>query len=97
MKVNIVEKVIYSEIFYFPRISLIMQYIVEALYADKKHIDFIPCLFEQSYEPKGWLGIVIHDQLFFDFSSPANFDATFEGLIAEIQAIEDRLQVSTGE
>jgi hypothetical protein len=97
MKVNIVRKVIYSEIFYFLRIPIIIKYFVEALYTDKKHIDFIPCVFEKLYEPEGWLGILIGDQLYIDFSSPDNFDAVFEELIAEIQAIESRLPVSPGE
>jgi hypothetical protein len=52
---------------------------------------------QKSYESEGWLGIIIRDQLCIDFSSPSNFDAVFEELIAEIQAIEDRLPVSPGE
>jgi hypothetical protein len=74
-----------------------MKYIVEALYTDKRHKDFIPCLMESSYEPDGWLGILIRDQLYIDFSSLDNFDAAFEELIAEIQDIENRLQISPGE
>ncbi len=93
IKVNFVKKVI----FYFPRISLMIKYIVEVLYTDKRHVDFIPCLMEPSYKPHGWLGIIIRDQLYIDFSSPDNFDASFEELVAEIQAIEDRLPLSTGE
>jgi len=97
MKVNIVKKVIYSEVFYLSRISLIIKYIVEVVYADKNHIDFIPCLLEKSYKPKGWLGIIIGDQLYIDFSSPDTFDEAFEELIAEIQTIQNRLQISPGE
>ncbi len=51
---------------------------------------------EPSYEPEGWLGIVIRDQLFIDFSTLNNFDTAFEELIAEIQAVEGRLQISSG-
>jgi hypothetical protein len=52
---------------------------------------------ESSYEPDGWLGIIIGDQMFIDFSTPDNFDVAFEELIAEIQAIEERSQVSPSE
>ncbi len=69
-------------------------YVVEALYTDKKHINFIPCLLQPSYEPEGWLGIIIRDQMFIDFSTTDNFEVAFEELIAEIQAIEERSQVS---
>ncbi|CAF4773221.1 unnamed protein product, partial [Rotaria sp. Silwood1] len=57
----------------------------EALYTDKRRIDFIPCLLEKGYEPKGWLGILIRDKLYIDFSSSDNFDMVFEELVAEIQ------------
>jgi hypothetical protein len=49
---------------------------------------------EKSYEPKGWLGIIIGDQLYIDFSSPDKFDEALEELIAEIQTIQNRLQIS---
>ena len=74
--------------------SLITNYIIEALYTDKKHINFIPCRLQSTYDPRGWLGIVIRDQLYIDFSAPNNFDMAFEELIAEIQAIESRVSVS---
>ena len=64
------------------------------MYTDKKHIKFIPCLLQPSYEPEGWLGIIIRDQMYIDFSKPENFDAAFQELIAEIQAIEERLPTS---
>ncbi|CAF3801924.1 unnamed protein product [Rotaria sp. Silwood1] len=66
----------------------------QALYTDKRRIDFIPCLLEKGYEPKGWLGILIRDKLYIDFSSSDNFDMVFEELVAEIQVIADRLQIS---
>jgi hypothetical protein len=49
---------------------------------------------QPSYEPEGWLGIIIRDQMFIDFSTTDNFEVAFEELIAEIQAIEERSQVS---
>ncbi|UJR11557.1 hypothetical protein I4U23_015737 [Adineta vaga] len=67
----------------------------EVLYTDKKRIDFIPCLLEPSYEPRGWLGIVIRDRLYVDFSSSVNFDANYNELLAEIRAVETRLQISS--
>jgi hypothetical protein len=88
---------LFRNFLFFPHIPIIIKYFVEALYTDKKHIDFIPCVFEKLYEPEGWLGILIRDQLYIDFSSPDNFDAVFEELIAEIQAIENRLPVSPGQ
>ncbi len=94
---NFVLKVIYFKIFDFLRFVLITNYLSEALYTDKKHKKFIPCRMESSYEPDGWLGIIIGDQMFIDFSTPDNFDVAFEELIAEIQAIEERSQVSPSE
>lgn len=94
---NFVLKVIYLKIFSLFYLSLTTNYVVEALYADKKHINFIPCLLQPSYEPEGWLGIIIRDQLFIDFSTLDNFEVAFEELIAEIQAIEERSQVSPSE
>jgi hypothetical protein len=88
----------FSEIFHFYFcISLTMKYIAEALYTDKRHQHFIPCLLQSLYEPQGWLGMVIGDQLYIDFSSPDNFDKAFEELINEIQDNENRLQMSSSE
>ncbi|CAF1216440.1 unnamed protein product [Adineta steineri] len=67
----------------------------EALYTDKRQIDFIPCLLETSYVPDGWLGILIRDRLYIDFSSADHFDTAFEQLIEEIKEIENRLQMAS--
>ncbi|CAF1254571.1 unnamed protein product [Adineta steineri] len=61
----------------------------EALYTDKRQIDFIPCLLETSYVPDGWLGILIRDRLYIDFSSADHFDTAFEQLIEEIKEIKE--------
>ena len=74
-----------------------MKYVVEVLYTDKRHKKFIPCLLQPSYEPHGWLGMVIADQLYIDFSSFDNFDKAFQELIYEIQDIESRSQLSPSE
>lgn len=78
-------------------VTIITRYIAEALYTDKRHVDFIPCLFEPAYQPHGWLGIIIGDQLYIDFSTPENFDVAFEELVAEIQAVNERLRISPSE
>lgn len=95
LKVNFVKKVVQqmrSGLFSSsPRISNV----VEALYTDKTHVNFIPCLLEATYQPQGWLGIIIGDQLYIDFSTADNFDKAFEELVAEIQAIEERLHRSS--
>ena len=70
-----------------------MKSFIEVLYTDKRHIDFIPCLMGKDYEPIGWLGIIIRDKLYIDFSSPEKFDTAFEELVAEIQSIENRIQI----
>ena len=75
---------------HFSHSSIIPFYIAEALYTDKIHVNFIPCLLESEYQPQGWLGIIIRDQLYIDFSTPENFDKALEELIAEIQAMEQR-------
>ncbi|CAF1375035.1 unnamed protein product, partial [Rotaria sordida] len=66
----------------------------EVKYTDKIHMNFIPCLLEAGYQPRSWLGVIIGDQLYIDFSPPNNFATAFEELIAEIKAIENRLQIS---
>ena len=62
-----------------------------------KHIKFIPCLLEASFEAEGSIGIAITDQLYIDFSLPNNFDNAFEELIGEIKAIEAKAQADPGE
>lgn len=81
----------------FLHFLLILNYVTEVIYTDKIHKPFVPCLLESSYEPKGWLGIIIRDQLFIDFSISDHFDVAFEELIAEIQAIDERSPISPSE
>ncbi|CAF1240491.1 unnamed protein product [Adineta ricciae] len=66
----------------------------EVLYTDKKRINFVPCLLQAGYEPSGYLGLVIRDRLYIDFTAPGNFDASFEELMAEIHTIEKQTQAS---
>lgn len=84
--VNFVKKVAFNR----SHLSRLCFAIAEALYTDKIRVNFIPCLLEAEYQPQGWLGIIIRDQLYIDFSAPDNFDRAFEELIAEIQAIDQR-------
>ena len=71
-----------------------MKSVIEILYTDKKHINFIPCLLQAGYEPSGYLGLVIRDRLYIDFTAPGSFDASFEELMAEIHTIEKQTQAS---
>ncbi|CAF1240606.1 unnamed protein product [Adineta ricciae] len=61
---------------------------------DKKRINFVPCLLQAGYEPSGYLGLVIRDRLYIDFTAPGSFDASFEELMAEIHTIEKQTQAS---
>jgi hypothetical protein len=46
---------------------------------------------EEEFHPKGWLGIIKGSNLHIDFSSPDNFDQSFEQLIRQINFIEQKL------
>jgi hypothetical protein len=62
-------------------------YSLEAAYTFQKHIDFIPCRVQEAYKPDGWLGILISDRLYIDFTRPHDFENSFEQLINEIESI----------
>lgn len=63
---------------------------LEAIYTNTKHIDFIPCRLQDSYNPDGWLGILIADHLYIDFSQRSEFEKSFEQLVHEIEAVTSR-------
>ena len=65
---------------------------LEATYAFDNRIDFIPCRLQESYRPKGWLGNLIADRLYIDFSPPNTFESAFEKLLEEIKSIKTPAQ-----
>ncbi|CAF0976644.1 unnamed protein product [Rotaria sordida] len=72
---------------------------LEAEYAAENHIKFIPCLMEEAFRPKSWLGIIIGLFIYYssnfhiDFSSSNNFDQSFEQLIRQITYIEKQISL----
>ncbi|CAF2680200.1 unnamed protein product [Rotaria sp. Silwood2] len=62
---------------------------LEAEYAAENRIKFIPCLMENEFRPKSWLGSNFH----IDFSLPNDFDQSFERLIRQITYIEKQLSL----
>ena len=59
-------------------------FISEAEYTFKKKKPFIPCRLEFRYDPDDWLGIMIGNRLYFDFSREEKFEQSIQGLIREI-------------
>ncbi|CAF3809627.1 unnamed protein product [Rotaria sp. Silwood1] len=60
----------------------------EACYTVRCGIDYIPCRMEAPFRARGWLGIIISDHLYCDFSSPNEFNNDFERLFRQIRHIE---------
>jgi hypothetical protein len=50
---------------------------------------------EESFHPKSWLGIIKGSNVHIDFSSPDNFDESFEQLIRQITFIERKLSLQS--
>jgi len=66
---------------------------VEAEYAAENRIKFIPCLMEASFRAESWLGIIKGANVHIDFSSPDEFDESFEKLINQITHVERKLSL----
>lgn len=56
----------------------------------KKH--FIPILMEHSYQPDGWLGIMIGARLYFDFSGKYDFESKANELLRQLGKEPDKLK-----
>ncbi|CAF1357511.1 unnamed protein product [Adineta steineri] len=61
---------------------------LEAEYAVKNLIKCTPCLMEEKFQPKSWLGIIKGSNVHIGFSSQDDFDESFEQLIRQITFIE---------
>ncbi len=66
---------------------------IEAEYAAENRIKFIPCLMEKSFRAQSWLGIIKGANVHIDFSSPDEFDESFEKLINQITHVERKLSL----
>jgi hypothetical protein len=69
-----------------------INYCLEATYTFENRIDFIPCRLQDSYRPDDWLGMIISNNLYIDFSSPNDFDHSFKKLIDEIEYFKSQSQ-----
>ncbi|CAH1239414.1 Hypp5821 [Branchiostoma lanceolatum] len=56
----------------------------ECAYATKRKTDIIPLKMEDKYEPDGWLGITVGEDLYFNFDDKESFDDVMLRLIKEI-------------
>ena len=65
----------------------------EAEYTFRLQKDFIPLLLQTRYVADGWLGAMVGNKLYFDFSSSEKFQESLEGLVKEIG---DRGRVNPG-
>ncbi|XP_066297045.1 uncharacterized protein [Branchiostoma lanceolatum] len=56
----------------------------ECAYATKRKTDIIPLKMEDKYEPDGWLGITVGEDLYFNFDDKESFDDVMLRLVKEI-------------
>ncbi|XP_061191536.1 uncharacterized protein LOC133199678 [Saccostrea echinata] len=56
----------------------------EAEYANKLQKIIIPLKMQRDYEPRGWLGMILGEKLFFEFSGKYPFDQKAKELLTEI-------------
>ncbi|CAF0809847.1 unnamed protein product [Adineta ricciae] len=66
---------------------------LEAEYAAENRIKFIPCLMEKSFRAQSWLGIIKGSNFHIDFSSPEDFDESFNELVRQITHVEKKLSM----
>ncbi|CAF1593995.1 unnamed protein product [Adineta ricciae] len=66
---------------------------LEAEYAAENRIKFIPCLMEKSFRAQSWLGIIKGSNFHIDFSSPEDFDESFDELVRQITHVEKKLSM----
>ncbi|CAF3993821.1 unnamed protein product [Adineta steineri] len=68
-------------------------YRLKAEYAVKNLIKCTPCLMEEKFQPRSWLGVIKGSNVHVDFSSQDDFDESFEQLIRQITFIEKQLSI----
>jgi len=59
----------------------------EALFADNRGKEIIPLLLETGYQPNGWLGLLVSNKLYFDFSVPEKFESSWHMLYAKLNVV----------
>jgi hypothetical protein len=69
---------------------------LEANYAIERKIPVIPCMMQESFIPRGGLGIIKADRKHITFFYEDKFDENFDELIGEIDAIEAGLGIGSG-
>ena len=58
---------------------------LEAQYAYQQQLDMVPLMMEDSYRPKGWLGMLVGVRLWYGFfGATLESDEVFEGKIKEL-------------
>eukprot|EP00299_Pterocystis_sp_00344_P019601 c9701_g1_i4.p1 GENE.c9701_g1_i4~~c9701_g1_i4.p1 ORF type:complete len:539 (+),score=155.27 c9701_g1_i4:478-2094(+) len=60
----------------------------EAEYARHLKKPTIPCIMEKGFQASGWLGLILGEKLYYDFSQQDSFEVTLENVVREIQAIQ---------
>ncbi|KAK2181358.1 hypothetical protein NP493_403g09011 [Ridgeia piscesae] len=72
----------------------------EGEYAYNKRRTIVPLIVEYGYTPDGWLGPIVMNTLYFEFTNESKFDEKLEALIHEIQrrgeCMKQSLQCSEG-
>ncbi|KAL5005087.1 hypothetical protein ScPMuIL_018543 [Solemya velum] len=59
---------------------------MEAVYAQKLGKQIIPLKMQTGYEPKGWLGIIVADKLYYEFTTKYPFEQKMKELLKVIAA-----------
>ena len=57
----------------------------EGEYAYNKRREIVPLIVEPDYNPDGWLGPLVLNHLYFDFTDDTKFEQKMKELINEIQ------------
>ena len=60
----------------------------EAEYAFNTRTRIVPLRLEDSYEPDGWLGPLVHTKLWYDFSTPEKFDHEWSKLHDKLKELK---------
>ena len=56
---------------------------VEAKYTWKRQRPIVPLMMQRHYQPDGWLGIIVGDEFYVDFSK-FEFDTAYKMLIEQL-------------
>jgi len=62
-----------------------MTFFTEAEYAFNKRKVIIPLLLETGYRPDGWLGPLVSNNQYFDFSDPEKFESSWHMLYEKLK------------